>query len=657
MVEKSVFYYKTMKFNEIEQITNTDYLNDFEDSENKTNCNLWLEDGFKLFSDIDIDAEKIDKIKDLLEEFDMYEKILYDEIVTKCQNESDNKIQKEKQRFLIRLIDFCFREYFDNLNSKMKNTIMEKLNEINNSYNDIENLNEEDLSDEEYMKKIEKVFETRSVPYFLLRRGFKLRKNLKDKLPEIKKLIKDSENDFRTTKSNSIIENITFFKEKNNEAFFFLFINFLKQKKEIKMIRDNIKLLCECFYINNSYYIKNIDELLNENADYEIIFVSIEDIIKSKEKINEMLNSYHDLIINIELFQNPNEVYLDFLLFIKEITSKNYDILIKLLSEKINNYFDDNDNDIDNNKNYNKTDFDDNDDVKFKIKSYDFESIKNKFDNLNDDNLKNDFKEIVKEEIAFEEGSKNELIEIILKVKKYFGFNNNLKSKTIEDRLKLMVNEKKQIKNYSIVTIVISGLYSSFSNNEEDWDYFINKYEKLYNNNVTYYYNWPSSYVNFLDLLFNRSDFVQTKTKAKYCGQILGLIIASNIFFPNCKINFIAFSLGNHVLKYCLKQLEKYDKLHLINDIIFIAGATTLCEKWENRLNKVNGKIFNCYSSHDWALLYSKTITGKKPIGRKKLKFKNIKENKFRNIYFNSFHLTYRTRFKTLFKEISIFYD
>ena len=130
-----------MNFNEIEQITNTDYLNDFEDSENKTNCNLWLEEGFKLFSDIDINAEKIDKIKDLLEEFDMYEKILYDEIVSKCQNESE----KEKQRFLIRLIDYCFREYFDNINSKMKNTI----NEINNSYNDIENLNEEDLSDEE----------------------------------------------------------------------------------------------------------------------------------------------------------------------------------------------------------------------------------------------------------------------------------------------------------------------------------------------------------------------------------------------------------------------------------------------------------------------------------------------------------------------------
>ena len=183
----------------------------------------------------------------------MYEKILYDEIVTKCQNESDNKIQKEKQRFLISLIDFCFREYFDNINSKMKNTIMEKLNEINNSYNDIENLNEEDLSDEEYMKKIEKVFETTSVPYFLLRRGFKLRKNLKDKLSEIKKLIKE-ENEYKTTKSNSIIKNITFFKEKNNEAFFFLFINFLKQKKEIKMIRDNIKLLCECFYINNSYF-------------------------------------------------------------------------------------------------------------------------------------------------------------------------------------------------------------------------------------------------------------------------------------------------------------------------------------------------------------------------------------------------------------------
>ena len=51
------------------------------------------------------------------------------------------------------------------------------------------------------MKKIDKkVFETRSVSYFLLRRVFKLRKNLKDKLLEIKKLFKDSENDYNTTK-------------------------------------------------------------------------------------------------------------------------------------------------------------------------------------------------------------------------------------------------------------------------------------------------------------------------------------------------------------------------------------------------------------------------------------------------------------------------
>ena len=66
MVEKSVFYYKTMCINEIEQISNTDYLNDFEDSENKTNCNLWLEEGFQLFSEIDIDVEKIFVTKEII---------------------------------------------------------------------------------------------------------------------------------------------------------------------------------------------------------------------------------------------------------------------------------------------------------------------------------------------------------------------------------------------------------------------------------------------------------------------------------------------------------------------------------------------------------------------------------------------------------------
>ena len=661
MVEKSVFYYNTMYFNEIEEISNSETLNDpdnFEDSENKTNCNLWLAEGFQIFSGIDLDVKNINDIKTLLEEFDVYEKSLYDEIEMRCQRENDNKIQKQKKKFLIRFIDFCLRENFDNIDEKMRNSIMEKLNEVNDSYNDINNLNEKDLSDEVYMKKIEKAFDTSSVPYFLLRRGFKLRKGLKEKLLEIKKLINETE----TTKSKSKKE-IIFFKLNNNDGvFFLLFINFLKYKKETKMIKDNIKLLCEYFYLDSSYYENNIDELFDENNDYELFFLSLDEIINSKNKINVMLNSYYDLIKNIELFENPKEIYLDFLLFLKDITPKNYEILIKILTIKIDDFFSDDNND--NNENDDKKteketeyDFKNNENDKFYAKSYNYQSIKDIFNNIIDKNIKQDFEDILKQEKAFEEGCNSELFDIISIIRKKLSFKDNSNTKTIEDRLQLVVNKKKKVKNDSIITIVISGLYSSFSDGEYDWEYLIENYEKIYNNNPVYYYNWPSSYLNPLDLLFHRKDFRETKNKARYCGQILALIIASNAFFPNCKINLIAFSLGNHVMKHCLKILDNYNKLHLINDIIFIAGATSLCEKWEKRFNKVSGKIFNCYSGHDLALYYSYTITLKKPIGLYELKWKNVEKYKFYNIYFSCFHTCYRNKKKKLIKNISQYYD
>jgi len=655
MVDKSIFDYKTMLFNEIDEISTYDTDN-FEDSENKENCKLWLDEGFQIFTRIDLDLGKINDMKTLLVYFDMNEKSLYDEIEMRCSKEYDNKMLKQKKKFLIRFIDFCLRENFDNIDEKMRNSILEKLNEVNDSYNNIDVLNEEDLSDEVYMKKIENAFQTRLIPYFLLRRGFKLRKNIKESLLEIKKLITET----KTTKSTSKIE-IDFFKKNNNEAFFILFINFLKQKKETKMIKDNIKLLYEYFYIDSSHYTKNIDEFFNENNDYDIIFISTEEIINSKNKIKEMLNSYHDLIMNSELFQNPNEVYLDFLLFLKDITPKKYELFIKILTTKINDYFSEDDDVDDNNykKSKIKTDFDfkTNEEDKFYAKSYNYESIKDKFNNINDENLKKDFEDILKKEKVYEDGCNGELCDIISKIRNKFGFKDNSKCQTIEDRLQLIVNKKKKVENKSIITIVISGLYSAFSDNEYDWKNFVEDYKKIYNNNVIYYYNWPSSYLNVLDLLFHRKNFGDTRIKARYCGQILALIIASNAFFSNCKINLVAFSLGNHVMKHCLKILDNYNKLHLINDVIFIAGATSLCEKWEKRFNKISGKIFNCYSRKDLALYYSETITGKKPIGLNELKWKNIEKYKFYNIVFDSYHIFYRLRFKKLIKNISHYYE
>ena len=351
MVDKSIFCNKNL--NKKYEKFNSNYLNDsynFEDYDNsKINYKNWFEEGINLFCFIDLNIEKMDNINNILKEFYVQENILYNEIKIRYET------QKEKQKFLLNFIEVCFINIFDNIEPNLKNSIIKKINKINNFYNNnIDIINEEDLTNEKYMKKIEKEFNSNLIPYFLLKNGFQIIKNLKEDFLEKKKIFISQKNN-NLIKINSKIENINFFKNYKFEGFFILFLNFLKQKNilKTKIIKDNIKILCKCFNLNDSYYIKNKDELFNENIIYEILFNSIDDIIKSKEKSNEMLNSYYNLIMNIDLFQNPNEVYINFLFFLNEIIPKNYNNFINILSEKINDYFSDNDNKMSNNYNNN----------------------------------------------------------------------------------------------------------------------------------------------------------------------------------------------------------------------------------------------------------------------------------------------------------------
>ena len=47
----------------------------------------------------------------------------------------------------------------------------------------------------------------------------------------------------------------------------------------------------------------------------------------------------------------------------------------------------------------------------------------------------------------------------------------------------------------------------------------------------------------------------------------------------NFKINLVAFSLGNQVIKSCLKEFFSRKVYNDINDVIFIAGATCIKHK------------------------------------------------------------------------------
>ena len=209
---------------------------------------------------------------------------------------------------------------------------------------------------------------------------------------------------------------------------------------------------------------------------------------------------------------------------------------------------------------------------------------------------------------------------------------------TIKNHLKLIPYQK-NIEGKNIL-ILISGYLSSKSEHSKEWSKLIEVYKKKYTNPIIYFFNWPSSEIKLNKILYHWKDFKDARERGKYCGRLLELMMMSN-FFKDVKINIAAFSLGNHVLKHCIKELEKFGRLDILNNIIFMAGATDIkCnDKWEQRLSPIKGNVINFYSNVDLALVYCKIITGKDTIGTKILKFKN---KNVKNYLINSFHVLYR---------------
>lgn len=121
----------------------------------------------------------------------------------------------------------------------------------------------------------------------------------------------------------------------------------------------------------------------------------------------------------------------------------------------------------------------------------------------------------------------------------------------------------------------------------------------------------------------------------------------SNQFFNGFQINLIGFSLGNHVITNCLRELYEMESNIKLKNIICIAGATQMDDKdkWKKIIEKlVVDRFINCYSKNDEILgqLY-KTATGKNsPIGLSELIIKNDKEKDLvHNYQFSYGHLEY----------------
>ena len=226
----------------------------------------------------------------------------------------------------------------------------------------------------------------------------------------------------------------------------------------------------------------------------------------------------------------------------------------------------------------------------------------------------------------------------------------------------------------NMVTILISGFGSENDIHSLEWRKFL---ENAPINSNYYFYHWPGASLTKIILkslpiglhgIKFDSDlpqvFLDSKKKAVICGKMLAIILKSNLFFGNRQINLVAFSLGNHVVKHCLKELSNsFDGKCIINDITFIAGATTFKNQlnWYNRFKKIiGGRIVNCYSKKDLVLklLYSNCTGNKLPIGNHEIDIndgiggKNIIEN-FDFTDLNLGHLDYRKNFNKILKRIN----
>ena len=109
--------------------------------------------------------------------------------------------------------------------------------------------------------------------------------------------------------------------------------------------------------------------------------------------------------------------------------------------------------------------------------------------------------------------------------------------------------------------------------------------------------------------------------------------------FNNFQINLIGFSLGNHVIKNCLKEINKinnYNNFVKIKNVILIAAATHIKNKqyWSKIiLDIVIDKFVNCFSKKDNILKYMYGMCMlKEAEGRNKLE---IMDEKNRNLIIN----------------------
>jgi len=280
-------------------------------------------------------------------------------------------------------------------------------------------------------------------------------------------------------------------------------------------------------------------------------------------------------------------------------------------------------------------------------------------------------------------------------IKKYFKdiLNSTLsyynKEKVIYDLSTVMLKSFDQFVLSTNVCLCVSGFTSDGIDQQRAWENLsldMNKYNDLY------YFNWPSETIysflrdvmTFLGnsiLNYLKEDYIKlitdahayatslnlfhkAKDTAKICGKILAHLIASRAIFKFQTINLVGFSLGSHLIKHCLKELDKLaehnsELKHVIQNVVLVAGATHFKnqDKWVERFKSlVAGRIINCHGKNDHILkfLYKISIMSD-AIGFKPCDFQNEIFENWDFTHLNIGHMDYRKHMDLILKTIKLY--
>ena len=644
-----------------------------------------------------IDYSFLTSPKSLLSHFYYNER----ECLFKLKNYSYNK-----RKFYKSLIYDSIFEIFKQGPEKIIKEILDNLEKVKISIEKKEK-NYEEIKVEDFYKLLEEQLGTREVPKFLIRddlKYVKFRQNFKDL--EKKRLEEEKILEYYKKIKNGNLRPFDYIINKNILFDIFILSNgkdLLENELANNILIENYKEILSWFNLNvdkKSYeyvYESLIDiSSIEKEGLLESLYIPINNELNNLKKSEDLylilFSSFFYCILHKikdpkSIITNNNEINISnsritkFLLNITDsfiLNLKNCKYNIKGLINELFTYelSQINQNEKEKTPNNNNSINNDNKNKNNIISSfyqeenidYDFKMIEEKIMESNDNNLKEKFQQIKSklkiEPIDFGGTLVGTLFKRIVNI-----FTSNIYYYSNFIRLSPF---QKYISS-NTVTIFVSGFGSENDVHCIEWKKYI---ENDTRNTTYYFYHWPGDsftkiIIKSLPIGFGGlkldSDlpkvFMGSKEKAKVSGKILSLVLRSRLFFGNRQINLVAFSLGNHVVKNCLKELSRNDDGRmLINDVTFMAGATTFKSRsnWYYIFkNIVNGRIVNCYSKSDNILkyLYS-NCTGEEPIGSKEIDIndgkngKNIVENyDFTDLGLG--HLDYREKFKEILKRIN----